>query len=134
MSIYHLFVVVSKQVLNCKNAYGGGYRDIIYLGTPSDVATSLDDMTYTCGSSYVDDFCEITVYDGAGGDCMTKSQLKTRRDGSHTEDDSGDVSSYLTHAALVSGSSSSVQCYEIKTNFTVSVGAFAAVALANQSG
>jgi hypothetical protein len=122
------YCYASSQSLTCKNAYGDGYRDMIYLGTPSDVATSLDDMTYTCSTEDVVDKCVIKVYDGAGGNCMPKSLLNARRDGTHTDDDSGDVSSYLTHAALVSGSSSSVQCYDIEQWFNVSVLKFAAAA------
>jgi len=102
------------QPLLCKNAYGNGYKDIVFNGAPSAVNLALGGLTYISGESNVVDHCSITVYDGAGDDCLPLAALQERRNGKHSTDKSGDVSIYTRDG------SGGVQCYVDTSNFTVS--------------
>jgi len=78
---------------------------------------ALDGLTYISGESDVIDHCSVTVYDGAGGDCLPLSALRERRNGRHTTDKSGDASIYT----LDGSGSGGAQCYIDTSNFTVSI-------------
>lgn len=110
-----LIIFGHLQPLLCKNAYGNGYKDIVFNGVPSAVNLALDGLTYISSQSNVDDQCSVTVYDGAGGDCLPLEALQERRDGSHSSDDSGDVSVYTLDGR------GRAQCYASTSNFTVSL-------------
>jgi hypothetical protein len=138
------------QSLSCLNPHGDGYSETVFLGQPEDVAVALSDLTYVCTTPLVTDTCTVTVYDGAGGECMPLTLLQERRDGSHTQDGSGAASSYASReavaAAVASGSSNPAeggtsagsssgssedwqQCYTSEVAFTVVVQDYAGAGL-----
>lgn len=106
------------QELTCKNAYGEGFSETVFLGPPSAVARALNGLQYWSNSKNYKDECSVTVYDGAGGDCMTLAMLEERRDGKHTSDDSGDVSIYTLDGR------GGAHCYATNVSWTVDVGDF----------
>jgi hypothetical protein len=64
---------------------------------------------------------------------MTQTLLDERRDGSHTDDSSGDVSSYLSPSALLTGSSTTDVCNAIEERFNVTVLEYAITAAGDSS-
>jgi len=117
---------------SCKNPFGNGYAETVFLGTPSAVTTALDGFSYVCATSHVTDTCVVQVFDGAGGSCMPAALLNARRSGAKTTDATGAASSYLSPAAIAGGATGTAgaQCYASVFNFTVAVGDFAVVAFA----
>lgn len=60
----------------CKGS-GSDDRTMTFVATPSNAETLLSRLTFKSFEAKVDAIVTIRVYDGAGGDCLAKSQFKT---------------------------------------------------------
>jgi hypothetical protein len=54
---------------------GSSDSEMIFLGIPADIQSALNGMTYINPTPRVIDMINITLFDGAGGNCLDNSQL-----------------------------------------------------------
>ena len=110
--------------LPCKNPYGNGYSEFVFVAVPSRAAKALSALQYASWVPRIVDTCVIEVYDGAGDLYMPLAKLNSRRDGSHVSDKSGATSSYLRPVDLQNGAKGNLQCYVSSTSFSVRVNGY----------
>ena len=91
--------------------------DAVFLGTPTAVSKALEDMTYETPVDQTEDTCFITIYDGAGDNCMPEELLDERR-----EDTDGSSSIYDS------------TCFVASVNFTITALEFAFEASSSADG
>jgi len=121
-----------------------GAREVVFVGVLSKIMEIIPNIFYRVTDANFKETCSLSIYDGAGGNCVPLSSLTGRRDGSHTKDQSGETSSYAFPSAfynsggrveeeVVDVPDGEVWCFKTKLKTDINVLDYSYVAAANET-